>query len=329
MAMRLQKSILLVAFAAALTPAFSQDSPGPTPSSGGWRRFGDSLPADSTSTPTSTIPDYEPQTRTSVQTPPYSAPSYQAPGDLTLAPGSWITVHINEPLSSDHNQQGDTFTATLAQPVVANGFVIARRGQTVLGRVVSATRAGRTRGTSELGIELTSLSLVDGQQVPIRTQYINRQGGTSHGNDAGAIAAGTGIGAAIGAAADGGFGAGMGAIAGAAASTIAVLSTRGHATEVYPESQLTFRVEAPVFVSTARAEQAFLPVRQGDYEQHTLQSRPPVRVVSPPPYYGGYYGGYYGPGAYYYPGFYGSSLFFYSGPRYYGGYRGGFRGYRR
>ena len=32
--------------------------------------------------------------------------------------GTWITVRVNQPISSDHNQQGDPFTATLAQPLV-------------------------------------------------------------------------------------------------------------------------------------------------------------------------------------------------------------------
>lgn len=38
-------------------------------------------------------------------------------------------------LSSDHNQPGQVFTATLTEPLVANGFVVARHGQTVEGRV--------------------------------------------------------------------------------------------------------------------------------------------------------------------------------------------------
>ncbi len=46
----------------------------------------------------------------------------------------WPQAHgsvsaVNEPLSSDHNVSGDTFTATLTQPLIANGYVVARRGQ--------------------------------------------------------------------------------------------------------------------------------------------------------------------------------------------------------
>ena len=49
---------------------------------------------------------------------------------MTLRPGTFVTVRVNQELSSDHNQQGDLFTASLAQPIVVDGIVVAQRGQT-------------------------------------------------------------------------------------------------------------------------------------------------------------------------------------------------------
>jgi hypothetical protein len=268
----------------AAMPVYAQES--------GWRKFGEpSQPAD--------LP------------PP-------APSQLTLPAGILISVRVNQPLSSDHNQPDDAFAATLAQPLVANGIVVARRGQTIEGRVAEAVKAGRVKGTSRLGLELTEITLVDGQQMPVQTQMVQRTGDTSVGQDAAVIGASTGVGAAIGAAADGGFGAGMGALAGAAASTIGVLVTRGRPTEVYPEQVLTFRLEFPLTISTERSEQAFQPVRQEDYESAPLQRRgPPPRLAPPPPppFYAGYYYPY---RPYFYgPGFYGPGFFFYSGRGFY------------
>jgi hypothetical protein len=243
---------------------------------------------------------------------------------LTVPAGTWVTVRVNQPISSDHNQQGDPFTATLAQPIVANGRVIARRGQTVAGVVAEAEKAGRIKGTSRLGLQLTELSLADGRQIQIHSTLTTRRGDTSVGSDAAAIGTATGVGAAIGGVADGGFGAGMGAIAGAAVSTIGVLVTRGRATEVYPEMPLTFRLEAPIAIPAEYAE-AFQPVMQEDYEQRMLaRTPPPMRhVMAPAPYFYGGYPYYYGPSYYGYG--YGPSIFFSTG-RYYGG-RGGY--YRR
>lgn len=220
---------------------------------------------------------------------------------------------MNQPLSSDRNQPGDTFTATLTQPLVANGRVLARRGQTVGGGVVEVQKAGHIKGTSRLVIELSELGLADGRQIPIHTKLIERQGDTSVGQDVGTIGMSTGIGAAIGAAADGGFGAGMGAIAGAAASTIGVLSTRGRATVVYPETVLTFRLEAPLTIDSNL--EAFRPVTQQDYAQAAELRQGPRPRMAPAPYpypypYPRYYNYY--PPYYYGPGF---SFYFHSRPR--------------
>ena len=328
-------------------PGYSQQDPPPPPQSsapsGGWHRVGEGAQVDSQLPPDSqrdyprdsqrdyprdSQRNYPRDSQRPVDSqrsaePPRPMDGPPAPAQLTLAAGSWITVRVNQPLSSDRNQPGDSFTATLAQPLIANGFVVARRGQTVAGRVAETVKAGHVKGTSRLGLQLTELSLVDGQQVPLRTQLVDRRGDTSVGRDVGAVATTTGVGAAIGAAADGGFGAGMGAIAGAGASIIGVLATRGRATEVYPEMALTFRLEAPVTISTERSEQAFQPVGQEDYEQHGFDRQRPQLRPRPSLYGGGYYGpGYYGPAVYgpgyYSPFFYGPSFYFRSGPRFYG-----------
>jgi len=245
------------------------------------------------------------------------------PSTLTIRPGTYVTVRLNQWLSSDRNQQGDTFTATLQQPVIVDGFVVAQRGQTVTGRVTDAQKAGRVEGTSRLGIQLTDLTLVDGQTVSIQSQMINRNGATSEGRDAAAIGTTTALGAIIGAGADWGRGAAIGAGAGAAAGIIGVLLTRGHPTVLYPESALTFRVEQPVAVATTRAPQAFQYAEREDYNRApSFASRPPA--PAPAPYGPAYAPVPYGPYPYY------SGLSVYVGPRYGYAYGPGFYGrYRR
>lgn len=233
-----------------------------------------------------------------------------APPVLVVPSGSWLTVGMSQPLSSDHNQAGDAFMATLAQPVVVNGIVVARRGQTVSGRVSVAEKAGRVKGTARLGVEITELGLVDGRQVTVHTQLVNRAGDTSVGRDAGAIGVTTGTGAAIGAAAAGGVGAGLGAAAGLGASIIGVLVTRGHASVIYPEQVLTFRLDAPVRVATQDAPEAFQPVRQGDYgTAQTYRAARPAPSLMRPAYFGAYPYMYpYGP--YYSPYYFGTGFYF-------------------
>jgi len=261
------------------------------------------------------------------------------PPQLTLKPGTFVTVRVNQFLSSDRNQAGDAFTATLAKPLIVDGVVVAEPGETVGGRVVEAKKAGLVHGVSRLSLELTDLTLADGQPAPIRTQLAGRNGPTSVGRDAAAVAGTTAAGAAIGAAADWGKGAAIGAGAGAIAGTLGVLLTRGYPTVVPPEALLTFQLNAPVVISTVRAPQAFHYVQPGEYQQaagRPLGPRPAGPPCTgygcPPPaslYYGAPYPYAY-PYPYYYPYYWGGVGFWY-GPRFYGGfYRGyGYRGFRR
>lgn len=332
-------------------PAETSQQQNPPASPGGWRRVGDP-PANQPSYSPSTNDRASDNAQNRYPNPPAGAPNnsgdYPIPLQLTLKPGTFVTARVNQMLSSDHNRAGDTFSATLVKPLVVDGVVVAQRGQTLGGRVTETQKAGRVEGVSRLGIQLTDLTLVDGQQTPIQTQFITWVGQNSKGRDVGAVAGTTAAGAAIGAAADWGRGAGIGAAAGAAAGMIGVLLTRGRPTVIYPESVLTFRIQTPVTISTERAPLAFRYVDPNDYErpyeaQAQVQQAPVNNCGAygcapppPPPYYYGY--GYGWPGYYPYyrpgfsvfvgPGFYGPGFF---GPRSYyrgGYYRGGFRGRR-
>jgi len=251
--------------------------------------------------------------------------------------GTFITVRSNQLISTNRNQPGDAFSATLVQPLVVNGVVVAEPGQTIAGRVVESEKGGRVEGVARLKVQLTELSLVDGQQIPIRSALISRKADTSIGRDAGAIGGTTALGAVIGAAAGWGTGAAIGAGAGAAVGTIGVLLTRGRPSEIYPEQELTFRIEAPVTISTDRAPQAFRYIQPNEYDhQPVLNTRPgPAAYGAAAPGFGYPYGGYYGygyPYAYSYP-YWGSGFSVFVGPGFYGrpfygrGYYG--RGFRR
>lgn len=172
-----------------------------------------------------------------------SEPEARVPHSVVLAAGTPLTVRLGESVSAAHNQVGDTFFATLEQPLVIDGFVIGERGARVVGRVIEAVPSGRGGGVSHLSIELVRLSTSDGQRVPIRTEPYVRQGSGSTGGDLAKIGAGAVIGAAIGAMAGGGKGAAIGAGAGAAAGTGAVMIASGKSVEIPVETRVTFRVK--------------------------------------------------------------------------------------
>jgi hypothetical protein len=308
-------SVLVLSLLGTL-PGVAQDAnpSGPPPtSSGGWRKFQpqDQSANQATADPAANSAPSAGDAQDPGQAPSQAPPPRYAPTTLTLPAGTWITIRVNEPLSSDHNKPGDAFTATLLEPIVANGLLIARRGATVSGVVSEAQKAGRVSGLSHLGLELTEIQLADGRQVQVKTKLMERRGDTSYGRDAFAIGATTATGAAIGAGVNGGVGAGVGAAAGLVASTIGVLLTRGRATVVYPETPLTLRLEAPLTLDNS--QQAFQYASQQDYNARV--ARPPAPRRPPPPYYGAYYPPVYGY-PYPYPYFWGPSVYFGYGGRF-------------
>ena len=283
-------------------PQVQQDGPQAapqTPNSGGWRRIGD--PSQSQAASLQQAPGQQAPGPGQPGGPGFVPPP-PPPAQLTITPGTFLTIRLNQVLTSDRNHKGDAFSATLAKPIIVNGIVVADRGQTILGAVTEAKKAGLLHGSSSLGLQVTDLTLADGKQTPVQTSLATRSGRGIGGRDAAVIGGTTAVGAGVGAVAAGGTGAAIGAGAGLAAGTLGALLTPGYPTVVYPEQLLTFRVENPIVVSTEQAPQAFRPVTPQDYQQPgdapRLQTRPmrpygPGYAYGPYPYYGYPY---YGPG---------------------------------
>ena len=200
------------------------------------------------------------------------------PPTLTLPAGIVISARSTQWLSSDKNHPGDTFSATLDQPVVANGWVVARRGQTILGRVDVAQKASQGNGVSRLGVEITELTLVDGEQVPVSTrmqQVAPPPYSQYPGRSAATVATTTAVGAIIGAAVGRGVGAAIGAGLGATTGAAIVLSSRGRATMIAPEALLTFQLTSPVSISSDKGPVAFRPASQSDYRDQDAYANGP------------------------------------------------------
>ena len=184
-------------------------------------------------------------------TPAASQPAAPPPRTATLAAGTPLKVRTTTMLSTKSHKAGDTFAATLEEPLVQGDWVIAMKGATVEGRVVESDPGGRVKGVASLAIALDRLRTADGQTVDISTKNVSVEARSTKTKDATKVAIGTGIGAAIGAIAGGKKGAAIGAGTGAGAGTAVVLGTRGDAAEIGSETVLNFELGAPVTVTEA------------------------------------------------------------------------------
>jgi hypothetical protein len=200
-------------------------------------------------TPTPTPVTPEPIVEDRKPEPPPPPPPPPEPKTVTIPAGTLLAVRVDETLRSDRNQSGDSFRATLEQPLVVDGFVIAERGSRVEGRVSEVDPGGRVKGVANMTLELVRLTTSDGQRVNLQTETFARQGEKNVKGDLAKVGVAAGIGAAIGAIAGGGKGAAIGAGVGGAAGAGGVAATRGKAAEVPAETRLSFRLREPITIT--------------------------------------------------------------------------------
>ena len=83
--------------------------------------------------------------------------------------GTVLTVNLGEALGSKISQPGQTFSATLAQPVTVGGETVLAKGATASGTVVDAKPLGRFKGGAVLQLKLNSIS-----DLPVETSSVVR-----------------------------------------------------------------------------------------------------------------------------------------------------------
>jgi hypothetical protein len=173
---------------------------------------------------------------------------------LQVPAGTEISVRTEETIDSGKAVEGQTFTAEVTGDVRdTGGDVVIPRGSNAQIVIVSAAKGGHFSGTSDLVLDLASVS-VDGRLYKVHTIPLEERGKSGVGLNkrtaeySGGTAA---VGAIIGAIAGGGKGAAIGAGSGAGAGAVAEILTKG-TIKVPVESILTFRLDQPLRVTAAR-----------------------------------------------------------------------------
>lgn len=169
-----------------------------------------------------------------------------------LAAGTTVAVRTEETIDSARAAEGQTYAAEVARDVLdADGQVVIPRGSNAQIVIRSASRGGRFRGTSDLVLDLASVS-IDGRQYALSTRALVERGKAGIGKNkrtAEYVGGGAVIGTIIGAIAGHGKGAAIGAASGAGAGAAGELLTRGGAIRIPVESVLTFRLDQPLQVA--------------------------------------------------------------------------------
>lgn len=164
---------------------------------------------------------------------------------ITVPAGAEITIRMIDPVDSAVNTIGETFRASLDEPLIVDGRTIAPRGADVTAKLTEVEEAGRISGRSELTLILMDITL-NGRRYEITTSEVSQEGASRGSQTAKRVGATAAIGAVLGGIFGGGKGAAQGAAAGAGAATAVQVLTRGEQVKIPSESRLVFTLSRPI-----------------------------------------------------------------------------------
>jgi hypothetical protein len=171
----------------------------------------------------------------------------QAPQPIVIPAGKVITIRLNEPLSSNGSQEGQSFSGSVAEPVEVNGETVIARGATAHGTVVGAKAMGHFKGGALLSLRLNSVT-IKGERRPVESSVWSQSLKGKGKRSTVAIAGGAGLGAALGGIFGGGKGAAIGAAAGAGAGTAGAGLTGNKEIQLPAETSVRFTLRRAIEV---------------------------------------------------------------------------------
>jgi hypothetical protein len=197
----------------------------------------------------SEAPAANPSSRTLSLRPP--AGTTVSTSSITIPAGTHLSVRTIDGIDSAKNQPGDRFEASLEEPLIVDGIVVATKGTDVYGRLTESKKSGTFSGRSELQLELTGI-VVNGQTVALVTGDYELTGKSRGASTAKRTIGGAAVGSIIGAIAGGGKGAGIGAAVGGGAGAGSEIITKGDQVKVPSETLLDFTLQQDVTIPLGR-----------------------------------------------------------------------------
>ncbi len=163
---------------------------------------------------------------------------------MIIPVGTSITVRMIDSVNSQETRLGETFRASVDEPVLVDGQVAVPRGADAVVKLVEDQQSGKIEGRTILTLVLQQV-LANGRMVDLTSGDVSQSSGSRGAKSAKVIGGTAALGAIIGALAGGGRGAAIGAGSGAAVGTGAQVLTKGQTVKIPTETRLTFVLQQP------------------------------------------------------------------------------------
>jgi hypothetical protein len=176
----------------------------------------------------------------------YVAPPPPVPvAGVQIPTGTSITIRMIDKVDSNVARLGQTFRASVDEPVLGNGQTVIPRGADALAKLVEDKQSGKFEGRTILTLALTDIT-INGQMIDTTTGDVSQASSSRGARTAKVVGGTTALGAIIGALAGGGRGAAIGAASGAAVGGGAEILTKGQQVKIPSETRLTFTLQQPI-----------------------------------------------------------------------------------
>lgn len=171
---------------------------------------------------------------------PVGSPRTRATSSDLIPAGTVVTVRLIDAIDSDNTGVGQTFRASLDEPLVVEGRTLAPKGADATLKVERVDQSGTFSGREEVAVVLSEIR-ANNRTYAVNTNHAELAA-KSRKDETVKVVGGTAVvGAIIGAIAGGGKGAAIGAATGAGAGA-AVQAIRGQRVQIPSETRLEFTV---------------------------------------------------------------------------------------
>jgi hypothetical protein len=193
----------------------------------------------------------------------FLTPTFSLSASNTVLPEkTQITIQLNKKLSTQVNNEGDTFTAVVTTAIFLGDRMAIPKGSEVTGSISRILRPGRFKGRAVMNVLFQSIKIPGHGELPIAATLVGvgaevkggvRSEGTVEGegsqaSDVGKILVPSLAGAGIGTLAGGGKGAAIGSGVGAAIGLGRVFATRGKEIEIPRGSTMSISLDNPLVI---------------------------------------------------------------------------------